>query len=148
MAKFIVFTSLCTSFWGMTAAVPQRIHKRDALPDYAITYAPWSYIHSEDRTFPSDITVHLNHVIPEINYEAVDDADSVTIETLYNYPSDAYLTSKDNVASDPAWLLSDYGVPDSRGYSAAPGLIIAAEKNSTTTDVFYFYFYSYNWAPL
>lgn len=144
MAKIIILAAL----WGMTAAAPKRMQKREALPDYAITYAPWSYIHSEDGTFPSDITVHLNHTIPEIDYKAVDSADSVTIETLNSYSSDAYLTSKDNVAGSPAWLLSDYGIPDSSGYSAAPGLIIAAEKNSTTTDVFYFYFYSYNWAPL
>lgn len=141
MARLLLLAAL----WGMTTAVPKRNHKRDALPDYAITYAPWSYLHSEDRTFPSDVTVHLNHTIPEVDYEAIGSTSFLTIDTLNNYPSDAYLTSEDNVADNPAWLLSDYGMPDSTGHSAAPGLIIAAEKNSTTTDVFYFYFYSYNW---
>ncbi|ROV95973.1 hypothetical protein VMCG_07972 [Cytospora schulzeri] len=141
MAKRLVLGA----FLGMTAAIPKLMHKRDALPDYAITYAPWSYLHSEDRTFPSDVTVHLNNTIPKVDFEAIASAGSLTIDTLDSYSSDAYLTSEDNVEDNPTWLLSDYGTPDSSGYSAAPGLIIAAEKNSTTTDVFYFYFYSYNW---
>lgn len=126
-------------------AVPQKLRKREALPAYATTYAPWSYLYSEEGTFPSDITVHLNHTIPEVDYSAIGEAGSVTVNNLNSYASDVYLTSQDNIADNPTWLLSDYGIPDSSGYSAAPGLIIAAEKNATTTDVFYFYFYSYNW---
>lgn len=131
-----------------TAAAAARYrtpHKReDALPAYALTYAPWTYLYSGDKTFPSDITIHLNNTIPEVDFAAIGDAGSVTVDTLNTYTSDVYLTSADNVPDEPAWLLSDYGIPDSSGYSAAPGLIIAAEKNASTTDVFYFYFYSYN----
>lgn len=129
---------------SLTAAAPQPLQKREALPAHALTYAPWSYLYSGDKTFPSDITVHLNHTIPEVAYTAIGAAGSVTVDTLSSYASDVYLTSADSVLDDPAWLLSDYGIPDSTGYSAAPGLIIAAEKNASTTDVFYFYFYSYN----
>lgn len=141
MAKPFVLAALL----GMSVATPSRLHRRDDLPDYAITYAPWTYIHSEEGTFPSDITIHLNHTIPEVDYEAIGAAGSVTLNTLDDLASDVYLTSEDNIEINPAWLLSDYGIPDSSGYSAAPGLIIAAEKNCTTTDVFYFNFYSYNW---
>lgn len=141
MHKALILAALS----GLAAAAPKKLHKREALPDYAITYAPWTYLYSEEGAFPSDITVHLNHTIPEVDYEATGAAGYVTVDTLDSYGSDVYLTSEDNIEDNPAWLLSDYGVPDSNGYSAAPGLIIAAEKNSTTTDVFYFYFYSYNW---
>lgn len=141
MYKFLILSALL----GMTTAAPKKLQRRDALPDYAITYAPWAYLYSGEETFPSDITVHLNHTIPEVDYEATGTAGSVTVDTLDSYGSDVYLTSEANIEDNPAWLLSDYGIPDSSGYSAAPGLIIAAEKNSTTTDVFYFYFYSYNW---
>ncbi|KUI73510.1 Putative vacuolar protein sorting-associated protein TDA6 [Cytospora mali] len=141
MAKLLLLAAVL----GITAAAPKRLHRREALPDYAITYAPWSYLYSEEGTFPSDVAIHLNHTIPEVDYEATGSAGSVTLDTLDSYSSDVYLTSEDNIENNPAWLLSDYGIPDSSGYSAAPGLIIAAEKNSTTTDVFYFYFYSYNW---
>lgn len=74
----------------------------------------------------------------------------MTLDTLDSLASDVYLTSSGGPILDPAsstldWLYSTYGKPDSNGLSAAPGLIISAEKNSTTIDVFYFYFYSYNY---
>lgn len=143
---------------SLTTAAPRRgeaqaqpLRKRDAtttpLPSYAITYAPWSYLYSGEGTFPSDITVHLNNTIPEVNYAAIGTAGSVTVDTLDTYASDVYLTSAEDIFDQPAWLLSEYGAPaaDGSGYSAAPGLIIATEKNESVVDVFYFYFYSYNW---
>lgn len=135
---------ILTVLLGITTTTSQKHHKRKVLPDFAITYAPWSYLYSGDKTFPSDVTVHLNNTIPEVNFTAIADVGSVTLNTLESYSSDAYLTSAENILDDPAWLLSDYGIPNSAGYSAAPGLIIATEKNDTTTDVFYFYFFSYN----
>ena len=140
---------------SLTAAVPleeagSKLRKRDTLPDYAITYAPLSYLYSTEQWFPSDITTHLANVQPEVDFVASGTNGSVTLDTLNTYASDVYLTASDGpilnpLDGTPAWLLSEYGIPDSDGLSAAPGLIIAAEKNSTTTDVFYFYFYSYNY---
>lgn len=140
---------------GFASAAPRKqgrskLHKREALPDYAITYAPLSYLYSGEKWFPSDITIHLENVEPDVNYTATGSNNSVTLDTLNTYASDVYLTASDGpifnpLDGTPAWLSSNYGIPDSNGLSAAPGLIIAAEKNSTTTDVFYFYFYSYNY---
>ena len=140
---------------GLAAAAPRKegkptLRKREALPDYALTYAPLSYLYSGEKWWPSDITVHLANVEPEVNFTAIGTNGSVTVDTLDSLASDVYLTASDGPILDPskstpAWLASDYGIPDSDGLSAAPGLIIAAEKNSTTTDVFYFYFYSYNY---
>ncbi|KAJ5725015.1 uncharacterized protein N7483_006372 [Penicillium malachiteum] len=127
-----------------------RLRKREALPNYATKYAPLSYLYSGEAWWPSDITVHLENVEPEVDFTATGANDSVTLNTLDSLASDVYLTASDGPILDPldgtpAWLSSDYGKPDDDNYSAAPGLIIAAEKNSTTTDVFYFYFYSYNY---
>lgn len=140
---------------SLAAAAPRKeagskLRKRDTLPDYAITYAPLSYLYSSEQWFPSDITTHLANVMPEVDYVATGTNGSVTLANLDTYASDVYLTASDGPILDPldgvpAWLYSDYGIPDSTGLSAAPGTIIAAEKNSTTTDVFYFYFYSYNY---
>lgn len=140
---------------SLTLATPLKsqrssLHKRDALPDYAITYAPLTYLYSGEKWFPSDITVHLENVQPEVNYTATGSNGSVTLATLDSLSSDVYLTASDGPILDPldgtpAWLSSDYGTPDSDGLSSAPGTIIAVEKNSTTTDVFYFHFYSYNY---
>jgi hypothetical protein len=145
MAPIRQVVSLCGLLALAAAAPTNKMQKRDALPDYAITYAPYSYLYSGESWFPSDITTHLEHVIPEVNYVAIGAAGSVTLDTLDSYNSSVYLTSEDDIDDQPAWLTSDYGIPDSDGYSAAPGTIIAVEVNSTTTDVFYFYFYSYNW---
>ncbi|PYH40722.1 uncharacterized protein BP01DRAFT_203576 [Aspergillus saccharolyticus JOP 1030-1] len=140
---------------SLAVAVPRQagkslLQKRETLPEYALTYAPLSYLYSGEKWWPSDITTHLANVEPEVNYTAIGTNGSVTVDTLDSYASDVYLTASDGpilnpLESTPAWLASDYGIPDSDGLSAAPGLIIAVEKNSTTTDVFYFYFYSYNY---
>lgn len=34
------------------------------LPDYAITYAPYLYLNSDESWFPSNIDTHLSHVTP------------------------------------------------------------------------------------
>lgn len=126
------------------AATPRRAPKfdkakRDTIPDYAITYAPYSYLYSGESWWPSDVATHLQHVTPEVNYVAVES--TVTLETLDELASDVYLTSNDNVEDNPTWLL---GVePSSSGYTSSPATIIVADKGDYV-DVFYFYFYSYN----
>lgn len=113
--------------------------KRDIVPDYAITYAPYSYLYSGEAWWPSDIATHVQHVTPEVDYVAV--ASNVTLEDLDTFAADVYLTSDDNVEDNPTWLL---GVePDSAGYTSAPATIIVVDKTDFV-DVFYFYFYSYN----
>jgi hypothetical protein len=158
-ATMVSIRQLATFFAlaGLTAAAPRqedrsklRRRQAGALPDYAITYAPLSYLYSSESWFPSDITTHLANVEPEENYVSSGASGSVTVDTLDSYSSGVYLTASDGpilnpLDDSPAWILSDYGIPDSSGYSAAPGLIIAVELNSTTTNVFYFYFYSYNY---
>ncbi|CAK7563312.1 MAG: Vacuolar protein sorting-associated protein 62 [Sporothrix epigloea] len=128
----------------------QSKRQSGSLPSYALEYAPISYLYSGEQWWPSDITTHLANVIPEINFTPVDgfsDAGSVTLATLNDQDSSVYLTSKDNPDDSPDWLVSAYGQPTSTtgGYSAAPGTIIAVQKNDTWVDVFYFYFYSYNY---
>ncbi|KAI1432427.1 hypothetical protein GGR50DRAFT_598514 [Xylaria sp. CBS 124048] len=130
---------------GLAAAAPaKKLQRRAALPDYAITYAPWTFLYSGEVYFPSDITTHLENVLPEVNFVAIGDAGSVTLANLNTFNSSVFLTAADDPSDNPDWITSGYGKPDSNGVSGAPGTIIAVEKNSTTTDVFYFHFYSYN----
>ena len=121
------------------------------LPDYATAYAPISYLNSGESWWPSDIATHLANVVPEINFTPVDGFQTagqtqLTLASLCTVNATAYLTSKDNVDDSPAWQLSSYGKPATAdgGYSAAPGTIIAVQKNATWVDVFYFTFFSYN----
>lgn len=44
----------------------ETILKRDALPSYALTYAPLAYLYSGENYWPSDISTHLQHTTPEV----------------------------------------------------------------------------------
>jgi hypothetical protein len=116
------------------------------LPSYALTYAPYAYLHASETYWPSDITTHLQHVTPEQNGTNL--ASSITIDSLSSYGPDVFLTSKDDVtnADQPTadWLLSNYGKPSTGGKSAAPATIIAVQKSGGIVDVFYFFFYSWD----
>lgn len=117
----------------------------EPIPDYALKYAPYTHLYSGESWWPSDISTHLQNTIPEANSTVLGPAGSATVKNLDTYPSnDVYLTSKDNVLDNPAWLLSTDNKPDSNGYSKAPATLIAVDKGNGTVDVFYFYFYSYN----
>lgn len=140
-----VVTSLLLSTKQSLASLvstPKPLAARDATPSYALRYAPYTHLCSGEQWWPSDIAVHMQHVTPEVNFTPVES--SVTLENLNTFSSDTYLTSNDNVADSPDWLLSAYGIPDSTGYSTAPATIIVAPKDGGVVDVFYFYFYSYN----
>jgi hypothetical protein len=59
--------------------------------------------------------------------------------------TDIFLTSNDDITTDPAWLR---GVtPDSEGrmHNAKTCVIIVAEKDNGIVDVFYIDFFAYNW---
>ncbi|KAL1982870.1 hypothetical protein VTN96DRAFT_798 [Rasamsonia emersonii] len=119
--------------------------RSEPIPDYALKYAPYTHLYSGESWWPSDISTHLQNTIPEANSTVLGPAGSATVKNLDTYPSnDVYLTSKDNVFDNPAWLLSTDNKPDSNGYSKAPATLIAVDKGNGTVDVFYFYFYSYN----
>ena len=134
--------SLLVASCFTVSALPSSKVKRDTLPDYALTYAPYSHLYSGEQWWPSDTSIHLQHVTPEVNYVPV--SENATMENLDTFATDVYLTSNDNVETNPAWLTSGYGTPTNTGYSAAPATIIAAPKSEGIVDVFYFYFYSYN----
>jgi len=110
-----------------------------------LTYAPHAFLYSGEEWWPSDITTHLAHTTPEIDFKAV--GASATVNNLSSVSTDAYLTSNDNVEDNPDWLVSTVNKPDSSGYSSAPATIICSDKGDIGVDCFYFYFYSYNHGP-
>lgn len=116
------------------------------LPSYALTYAPYTYLYSGEKYWPSDITTHFSHVTPQINRTNV--ATSVNAASLATFGSNVFLTSKDDVTDvdqpTEEWLLSAYGKPGSDGASKAPATIIAVQKENGIVDVFYFHFYSWD----
>jgi hypothetical protein len=148
----MVFASLYSfvTFLGalLTSSTRPSLVNSGAFPDYVLNYAPHVFLYSKEGYWPSDLAVHIQHVVPKINGTTL--ASSVTLETVSQYNGHTYLTSKDNQANHAkiAWITSTYGKPDSSGVAAsAPATIIVAEKNGGILDAFYFYFYSYNYGP-
>lgn len=112
--------------------------------------APLVWLHSQETYFPSDIGAQLKHTSPEINFSKFPNPPNpLTLSNLdrLNTPDGAntYLTSNDDVTTNPAWL---NGVkPDSTGKSgnAVSCAIITNDRGNGELDAFYMYFYAYNW---
>lgn len=82
------------------------------LPSYALEYAPYVYLHSQELYWPADIPDYLTHVQPEYNFSVVPGFDStlggncqtyLRADQLSNTPGQdkVFLTSKSDVFKDP-----------------------------------------------
>ena len=119
-------------------------------PDYVITYAPIVYLYDTDPYRPSDIGAQLANTQPEVNFTVVSGApDPLTLDNLNSLNSlggnNTYLTSVDNVETNPSWL---YGVaPDRNGKTdgAISCAIIVNDHGNGLVDAFYMYFYAFNY---
>ena len=79
--------------------------------------APYVWLQSQDTYLPSDIGAQLQHTKPEVNFVVVPNVPTLTLNNLDTLNNDGnttvYLTSVDDVTTNPAWL---HGVkPDSNG---------------------------------
>ncbi|KAL5049910.1 hypothetical protein BDW71DRAFT_194907 [Aspergillus fruticulosus] len=110
--------------------------------------APLVWLHSEDRYRPSGIAEHLDHVVPEVNYEPIEGVPSPLIldnldqlNALGN--ESVYLTSQEGINANPqpGWL---YGAEiDENGQASdVSSIIIVNDRGDGEVDAFYFYFYS------
>lgn len=137
------FTALPALLYALTAAAtPMRLARRDPVPSFVLQNAPVSHLWSQEQWWPSDVAEHLTHMVPETDFSAV--AQEVTLETVGGLGSDVFLTSKDDVTKQPAWITSAVGKPDASAKSAAPATIVLVEKDGGVLDAFFFYFYSFD----
>ena len=110
------------------------------------------WIESKDTHFPSDIGAQLVHTKPKLNFTDITDAPSpLTLENLASLNAlgdkNVYLTSVDDVTTNPAWL---NGVkPDGSGKTegAVSCAVIVTDRGDGRVDVFYMYFTAYNEGP-
>ena len=119
------------------------------VPAYITDYAPIVYLYSSDPYRPADISAQLVHTQPEINYAAISigplNLDNLN-SSLTNYTgSSIYLTSTDDITSNPSWL---QGVtPNNSGETegATSCAIIVNDHGAGLVDVFYMYFYAFDY---
>ncbi|CAL1699081.1 unnamed protein product [Somion occarium] len=128
------------AFVGCVASV---VHpSQQAIPEFVIEFAPLSHLWSQEKWFPSDISTHLAHVLPEVNFTIV--SDSIGFQDIGSLGNDVFLTSIDPVEDEPSWMLSTENKPEGKGLSGAPATIICIEKEGGILDAFYFHFYSFD----
>lgn len=120
--------------------------------------APLVYLDQNELYLPSDIGAQLNHTNPTLNFTAIKNAPSPLLLSnlnqlnaigncsVDNFDScPLYLTSKDNVTTNPSWL---YGVlPDSVTHESVgvkSCAVIVNDHGNGVVDAFYMYFYAFN----
>ena len=84
--------------------------------------------------------------MPKVNFQTVSSAPNpLDLNNLNSLGADVYLTSKDDITTNPAWIKG--AKPDSQGKTnnAVSSTIIVNDKGNGNVDAFYMYFYAYNW---
>lgn len=140
-----ILFSLLVSLAALVVVDAVPVKRGGSFPDFVLTYAPLSHLHSSEAYWPSDVAAHLPKLIPQVNFKPV--GGTPTLETLSALGNNVYLTSVlDILTHDDPYFTSDVGKPVNEA-SAAPATIIVVNKPGGIVDAFYFYFYSWNEGP-
>ncbi|TCD60941.1 Vacuolar protein sorting-associated protein 62 [Steccherinum ochraceum] len=142
MRRSVFLVVAAIAFGVPTLATPFGIKVPKPFPKFVTEFAPISHLFSQEKAMPSDIAVHLTHVVPQINF--TNTSSSVTFQSIGSLGSDVFLTSMDPVETSPAWLNTTDNKPNAIGFTVAPATIIAVEKPGGILDAYYFYFYSFD----
>lgn len=86
------------------------------IPKYVLDHAPYVHLYSGEEFWPSDISEHLLHTTPNLNYTPIDEQwQQPNLSNLWklNYwGRSVFLKSDDNVEDRPQWLGSKVNIPD------------------------------------
>jgi hypothetical protein len=103
------------------------------------------WLQSTEKYNPGDIGAQLVNTRPETNFTIVANAPNpLTLNNLNELGGNVYLTSIEDVTTNPSWL--DGVKPDSSGKTegASSCAIIVNDHGSGLVDAFYMYFYPFN----
>lgn len=105
-----------TEFWHDAQSPPENWDSQDReVPQYVLDYAPLIHLFSGEEYWPSDISEHLIHTTPHLNYtpiQATSDHPNLTnLNDLNKWGRFLYLQSDDNVEDRPDWLGSETNIP-------------------------------------
>ena len=88
-------------------------------PQYVLDYAPLVHLHDQEEFWPGDMSEHLLHITPELNYTPIEKSKLQAAPNLTNLHHlnafergrHVYLTSNDDVEDRPAWLSGAKNIP-------------------------------------
>lgn len=108
--------------------------------------APLVYLHSADPYFPTDIQTFLNNTTPRVQFNEVPGPSKpLTTSNLNQMGSDVWLTSNDDVTTDPTWIKGTKPNRDGKTENAITSAVIINDKGNGNVDAFYMYFYAWNY---
>lgn len=130
----------------------ERSLKDGEIPQYAIDYAPYVHLYSEERYWPYDIAKFVeNFHVTYSNGSLVNGTENLSISKLGDLPRkpDLYMTSNEDFDTDPDWITGRKNKPSlvNGEIKDAPATLIIVDKGNGWVDAFWFYFYSFNLGP-
>ena len=96
------------------------------IPSYVLEHAPYVHLFSNEQFWPCDMAVHLKHITPELNYTPIQaSSEHPTLSNLdelnqWKQGLNVFLTSNDNVETDPDWLEGRVNIPQPIGPDGRP----------------------------
>lgn len=107
-----------SSFKEDARVLPEDYDEKEIveIPQYVLDHAPLIHLYSGENFWPCDMTDHLIHTTPHLNYtplQATDDHPDVrTMNELNRWGRFVYLQSDDNVEDRPKWLGGSTNIPE------------------------------------
>ncbi|KAF1848696.1 uncharacterized protein K460DRAFT_278395 [Cucurbitaria berberidis CBS 394.84] len=123
------------------------------VPQYILDHAPLLHLFSRDPYQPSSIAAQLINTHPEVDFKPVSiPSPPLSLDNLdqlnsigANGGSDVYLTSNDDITTDPKWLKGVETDANGGTGEEKTGVIVVVDKGDGIVDAFYFYFFAFNW---
>lgn len=106
-----------TNFKEDARVLPEDYDEKEIIeiPQYVLDHAPLIHLYSGENFWPGDMTDHLEHTTPHLNYTPLQSADDHpdlrTLNELNKWGRFVYLQSDDNVEDRPKWLGGSYNIP-------------------------------------
>lgn len=97
---------------GQRKAESAKAPRHDAIPDYVLKYAPLVHLYSGENFWPSDIAEHVQHMIPYLEDESLNQTALLSdLHDLNKQDGRVFLTADEDVELRPKWLHNQDGIP-------------------------------------
>ncbi|SMR56264.1 unnamed protein product [Zymoseptoria tritici ST99CH_3D1] len=113
-----------SDWWTSGTDDPEKWTKEEIklrkIPQYVLDHAPYVHLFSGEQFWPGDLSEHLIHTTPFLNYSRISDLDEernlTNLHELNDYAEGKhsrfmYLGALDNVEERPKWLVGGKNIP-------------------------------------